>query len=255
MKKIKIFAFISAVITALLLLVYLNSLKKPVEIDKTTVVVAVVNIPANTPIAVGMIQETELPTQAVLPDAIPEASMVIGKIAKTEMFAGEQLLQKKLISPGESKTDSLAYAIEPGMRAITISVNETSGLAYMLTPGNRIDLIGEYMYAEKNQLAGSNADNPDGALTPASKEEPKSYTVMILENVTVLAADRELSEKGKGKSENPAYTTITLQVTPRQAMELSMAQFEGQLRAILRSPLDQEYTNLPNVTLEDIIEK
>ena len=77
--------------------------------------------------------------------------------------------------------------------------------------------------------------------------------MMILENISVLAVDNVLSQDGKLNSNPPTYTTITLQVTPDQAMKLNMAQFEGQLRAILRSPLDDKVINPKALTLDDIL--
>ncbi|MPM05761.1 hypothetical protein SDC9_52056 [bioreactor metagenome] len=238
-KKVKILAIISAVVTALLLFIFLNSLKNSSNIARTRVIVAVTDIPANTSITAEMIKQTELPTEAVVAGTLSDASLVIGKIAEAEIFAGEQLLSSKLISAGSSDSKTLAYAIEPGMRAITIAVDETAGLSYMITPGNHVDIIAEFL-DENNSAAGA---------------VKTSYTTMVLQNIIVLAVDNILSEDGKLLSETPQYTAVTLQVTPQQAMELSMAQFEGELRLILRSPVDEESTNIPSLTLNNIMIK
>jgi Flp pilus assembly protein CpaB len=105
-----------------------------------------------------------------------------------------------------------------------------------------------------NTSGSANTDTSGTSETPdAADTSEKSYTMLVLENVTVIAVDRVLSEKGKVSSESPAYATLTLEVTPEQAMELNMAQAEGQLRAILRSPLDDKITELPGITLEEIL--
>ena len=244
MKKIRILALVSAVATALLLFVVLNSLNRPAEIERIVVLIAASDIPANTPISAGMINIVELPQEAVITGAITDKAQVIGKISKAQIFAGEQLLSGKLLTAGEGGSKTLAYAIEPGMRAITIAVDETSGLAYMITPGNHVDIIGEFLKTP----ASTTSEGTNGA-------GKISYTTVVLENVTVLAVDNVLSENGKVNSDKPAYTTLTLQVSPKQAMELSEAQFEGELRAILRSPVDVEITNQKSITLDDIIVK
>lgn len=248
MKKIKIMALISAIATAVLLLVFLNTLNTPVEVKKSSVLTAAVTISANTPITLEMIVTTEIPTEAVLAGAITDPAEVIGKVTKAEIYPGEQMLATKLIVPGGNANKTLAYAIEPGMRAITIGVSETSGLAFMITPGNHIDILGAFLL--KKDAAGITSTG-DG--TGASEGEKKSYTELVLENITVLAVDRVLSANGKVNSESPAYTTLTLQVSPEQAMQLSMAQFEGDLKMILRSPLDEKITNLPGITLDDVM--
>ena len=241
MKKIKVLALISAVITALLLFVYLNSLSRPTDIKIASVIIAASDIPANTLITAGMIKTIDLPAEAVVSGAITDKAQEIGKISKAEIFSGEQLISAKFVSAGDSNEKSFAYAIEPGMRAISIAVDETSGLAYMITPGNHVDIIGEFVSTTNN---GTDEN-----------EKKISYTTMILENITVLAVDNVFSKAGKASNDKPEYTTLTLQVTPKQAMELSTAQFEGQIRLILRSPVDTDLTEQSSVTLNDIMVK
>ncbi len=239
MKKVRILAIISAAVTGLLLFVFLSSLNRPTYTETMTVFVAALNIQADTPITAAMIQMTELPLGAVVSGAITDQSKIIGKVSNAEIFAGEQIIGAKLVKTGESGNETLAYAIKPGMRAITIAVDETSGLAYMIAPGNRVDIIGEFLITESNDTADSSAK--------------VSHTTMILENINVLAVDNVLSKDGKISSDTPVYTTMTLEVTPKQAMELSEAQFEGQLRAILRSPIDTDETKQPSITLDDVM--
>ncbi len=238
MKKVKIIALIAAIATGLFLYVFLNSLNKPEVIDRAKVVTAVVNIPADTEISAEMITLTELPTEAIISGAMTDTSSVAGKISDIGIFAGEQVLGPKLNSTGESDGKTLAYAIEPGMRAITISVSETSGVAFMLTPGDHVDIMGYFLIEEEKEN---------------EETEKTSYTSMVLENITVLAVDNVYSDPGKENSESPAYKTITLQVDTEQAMILSMAQSEGEIRSILRSPVDKDETRPPDITLEDVI--
>ena len=240
MKKVRIIALIAAVATGLLLYVFLNSLNKPVEIDKTSVVVAAVDIPAETTISADMVMFSELPTEAVIAGAVSDLSSVVGKVSDVEIFTGEQILRSKLNSTGDSNSKTLAYAVEPGMRAITMPVDETSGIAYMITPGNHVDIVGYFLKEEEDEETGD--------------KKKLSYTIMLLENTPVLAVDNVFSEAGKAGSDNPAYKTITLQVTPEEAMELSMAQSEGEIRAILRSPVDEDDANPPRITLDDVLE-
>ncbi|MFB0920173.1 MAG: Flp pilus assembly protein CpaB, partial [Oscillospiraceae bacterium] len=228
MKKVRILAIISAAVTALLLFVFLSSLSRPVDDDTMTVFVAATDIPSDTQITAGMIKTAELSPEAVVSGAITSQSEIVGKVSNTEIFAGEQILGAKLISTGESGSKTLAYAVKPGLRAISISVDETAGLAYMIAPGDRVDIIGQFLVPGSDETADNSAK--------------VSHTVMILENINVLAVDNVLSKDGKISADSPVYTTLTLEVTPKQAMELSEAQFEGQLRAILRSPVDTDET-------------
>ncbi len=232
MKKVKLLALVSAVITALLLFVFLSTLSQPTD-NLTKVITAASDIPANTPITSEMLTTSDMPAASILAGAFTNSSQVVGKVSQTKIFAGEQLLSSKLVATGEDNSGSLAYAIEPGMRAITIPVDQTTGVAYLLTPGDRVDVIGDFL--------------------DESGDTKISYSKIILENIKILAVDNVYGEDGKINSEAPTYTALTLQVTPQQALKVSMGQFEGQLRVILRSPVDDKKTNLTRITLNDVI--
>jgi pilus assembly protein CpaB len=229
-KKVKILALLSAIVTALLLFVFLSSLIKFGGSDTSKIVTAAQDIPANTLITQEMLESTDVPTDAVLPGAITKMSDVVGKAMKSDVYIGEQIISAKIIVPGETGDGALSYAIEPGMRAITIGVDSTAGVAGMLRPSDRIDLMGEY------DVAGT------------------VYTDLVAEYINILAVDNILSETGKAADGGtPGYTTITLEVTPQQAMEISMATYSGTLRAVLRSPLDDVINNYKSVTLVNVL--
>jgi pilus assembly protein CpaB len=229
-KKVKILALLSAIVTALLLFVFLSSLIKFGGSDTTQIVTAAQDIPANTLITQEMLANKDIPTDAVLPGAITKLSDVVGKTMKSDVYVGEQIISVKLIVPGETGNDALSYVIDPGMRAITIGVDATSGVAGMLRPSDRIDLVGEFSQA--------------GTV----------YTDLVAEYVNILAVDNVLSETGKtADGTTPAYSTITLEVTPSQAMEISMAAYSGSIRVVLRSPLDEALNNYKSITLVNVL--
>lgn len=245
MKKVKVLALVTAVIAAVLLYNFLNSLdeKASVEVIKTGVLTASVNIPPNTPITAEMVEMIEIPVEAAHAEAVVNEAAAVGKFSKYEITAGEQVLSTKLISPeGGGGDGTLAYEIKPGMRAISIGVGNLSGLVGMIKPKNTVDIIAQYQKPEKQ---------PDGA------EKVIDYTTMLAENITVLAVDDVLSQEGKALNPETGlyYTSVTLQVTSAQAMELNMAEYKGQLRLILRSPLDDGIVSPKTIKFDDIIIK
>lgn len=221
MKKVKILALIAALLTASLLFIFLNSLSNHKEIEMTGVLVAAQYIPTDTPITQSMVTLSKLPNEAILTDALSDASLVVGKVAKSEIFIGEQILKSKLVTAGDADGSTLSYILKPGMRAITIAVDGVSGVGYMIEPGNHVDIIAQY------------------------NQEETAFTRLIVQNVTVLAVDSILSNKDKTEGKDTSYSTITLQVTPEQVMDLSFYEYTGHLCAVLRSPLDEIITNLP----------
>ncbi len=244
MKKIKVLALLTAVVAAILLYSFLNSLggqETIVDVAKTGVLTANVNIPPHTPITDEMVDVIQLPVEAVHEDAVFNEVAVIGKFSKHEILAGEQILYTKLISPeGGGGDGTLAYEIKPGMRAITIGVGNLSGLVGMIKPQNTVDIIAQFKRDEKQA---------DG------EEKTVDYTTMIAENIKILAVDDVISQEGKtlNSDTSTAYTSVTLLVTVHQAMELNMSEYTGQLRLLLRSPLDEDIVAPPTIKFDDII--
>ena len=193
-------------------------------------VTAAQNIAANTAITEEMLTLTDVSTDSVLPGAVTKISDAVGKTVNAELYQGEQVISKKLISPGDSSNTTLAYAIEKGMRAITIAVDSTTGVAGMIHPSDKVDIIGEFDY--------------DGSV----------YTDLVAENINVLATDTNMSSSQvTGDGTIASYTTLTLEVTPHQAMELSSAAHNGTLRAVLRSPLDTKKLGYKSITLKKVL--
>lgn len=235
MKKMKLVALLAAVITAILLYFFLSSLGQFGGNERLSVVTASVDIPADTAITEDMITVETLPANAVLGESVSDKKLVSGKVAKMDIFAGEQIIKNKLVTAGDATNNDIAYILKPGMRAISIAVDNTTGLAGMLKPSYRVDIISDF---DREQNGGT-----------------VSYNTLLAEDIPILSVDSVLSKDGKGQTEdgNSPYTNITLEVTPQQAMELSLSEFKGHLRVILRSPLDENKTNLPSITLDSVM--
>jgi pilus assembly protein CpaB len=144
MKKIKILALFLALITAGALFWFLSQNDaQAVEIPKSRVAVAACDIPENTVITADMVSFAAVPVELVLPQTYDNASDIIGKTARSELVAGEQIVTSRLVEVGSADSGSLAYAVTPGMRAITIGVNDTTGLKCMIRPGDHVDIIAQ----------------------------------------------------------------------------------------------------------------
>lgn len=142
---------------------------------------------------------------------------LLGTVVRHEITAGQPISQGSLIKPGDR--GFLAAALGPGMRAITVSVSNTSGVAGFIFPGDRVDLV----------------------LTHEVTGEGDSLKVSetILRNVRVLATDQRMnSVDEEGKPVVKTASTVTLEVTPRIAEKIAVAQTIGQLSLSLRSLAD-----------------
>jgi len=156
-----------------------------------------------------------------LPSGAPRRrSDVVGHGVIIPISKGEFILPNKLA--GENAGSGLPSLIPPGMRAVSVRVNEVVSVAGFVTPGTRVDVL----------LTG----------TPGSGTEQQTTTV--LQNVAVLAAGHTLERSSTGEAQNTAV--ITLLVTPDDAQRLTLASSEGHIQLSLRNPLDTKAEEVPS---------
>lgn len=149
---------------------------------------------------------------ADLPPGTPRRrSDVIGHGVIVPISKGEFILPNRLA--GENAGSGLPSLIPPGMRAVSVRVNEVVSVAGFVTPGTRVDVL----------LTG----------TPAGGSDEQTTTV--LQNVAVLASGHTLERTSTGEAQTTAV--ITLLVTPDDAQRLALAS-SGHIQLALRNPLD-----------------
>jgi pilus assembly protein CpaB len=151
------------------------------------------------------------------PDGDPKA--LLGTVVRNALTAGQPVTRGSLVGPKDR--GFLAAALGPGMRAVTVPVNATAGVAGFVFPGDHVDVV----------LTSSVEGGGDG---PALK-----VSETIVRNVRVLAADqRTTSVDDEGKPKVQTASNVTIEVTPRIAEKISVAQTLGSLSLSLRSIAD-----------------
>jgi pilus assembly protein CpaB len=152
-----------------------------------------------------------------------EADMgkMLGTVVRLPITAGQPVTQGALVAPGDR--GFLAAALGPGMRAVTITVSKKTGVAGFIFPGDRVDVM-------LTQSVSS-------ATGPGVK-----VVETFIRNLRVLAtdssADTETAENGKIIVKN--FSTVTLEVTPRIAEKIAVADMVGTLSLALRSIADNQ---------------
>ncbi|HEV2399231.1 MAG TPA: Flp pilus assembly protein CpaB [Candidatus Sulfotelmatobacter sp.] len=144
---------------------------------------------------------------------------VVGRGVIIPISKGDFILPNSLA--GENAGAGLPALIPPGMRAVSVRVNEVVSVAGFVTPGTRVDVL----------LTG----------TPGASGEQQTTTV--LQNVAVLASGNRLERTSTGEAQNTAV--ITLLVTPDDAQRLTLASSEGHIQLALRNPLDTKQDEVP----------
>ena len=233
------------VVGALLAMLYLDaresSLRDLLRPDSQpiSVVVAAKDLLKGDVLDVASLSVREIPgefvdTNAVLPE---QFDSIKGLVLQQNLAAGKVLLQSFI---GREFPLDFSDTIVIKRRAMTIQVDEMSTFTGLLRPGNRIDLFVNI------SLSGSG----------------EKSIVPVLENVEVLTTGRDsaydYSEKVRfirggidaGIKQN--FTTITLNVTPREASILAIAKDKGDMLALLRNRKDTSGSGFSSISSQDL---
>ena len=176
------------------------------------VMVAANDLQVGSRVEAGDVKIIRIPAADLPPGAPRRRSDVLGHGVIIPISKGEFILPNRLAA--ENAGAGLPSLIPPGMRAVSVRVNEVVSVAGFVTPGTRVDVL----------LTG----------TPGTSGEQQTTTV--LQNVAVLASGHTLERSSTGEAQTTAV--ITLLVTPDDAERLTLAQSEGHIQLALRNPLD-----------------
>ncbi len=161
----------------------------------------------------------ELMQGAYYVEGQPDAKSLAGTVVRYAIAAGQPVTRGSLVGPQDR--GFLAAALGPGMRAVSVPVNAVTGVAGFVFPGDHVDLV------LTQQVPGGG----DGA--------PLKVSETIVRNVRVLATDQRFTDKDEdGKTAIKTFSNVTLEVTPRLAEKVEVAQSMGQLSLSLRSISD-----------------
>jgi pilus assembly protein CpaB len=182
------------------------------------VVVAANDLQVGEKIADRDVKLVHFPDDTLPPHVFRKMSSVIGRGVVLPLSQGEFILPDKLA--GENSGFGLPSLIPPGMRAVSVRVNEVVSVAGFVVPGTRVDVL----------LTG----NPSNG--------PEQQTTTVLENVAVIATGQKLERNSGG---DPQMTpVITLLVSPDDAQKLTLASTQGRIQLSLRNPLDTRQQDL-----------
>ena len=163
----------------------------------------------------------EMVQDAYFIDGEADMGKLLGTVVRFSITAGEPVTQGSLVSPGDR--GFLAAALAPGMRAITVPVSAKTGVGGFVFPGDHVDML----------LTQTVASDGEGQL---------KTTETILRNLRILATDTatESTKTPDGRTVVRGSRTVTLEVTPRIAEKISVAQTIGTLSLVLRSIADNQ---------------
>lgn len=137
---------------------------------------------------------------------------LIGAVVRAGMVDGEPITDKRVVRPGDR--GFLAAMLAEGHRALSVPVNAASGISGLIFPGDRVDVILSHSIREQGE---------------GRSDRKASETV--LSDIRVLALDQRTDDV---EGERVVAKTATLEVDPKEAEKLSLAQKLGDLSLSLR---------------------
>jgi pilus assembly protein CpaB len=173
----------------------------------------------------------KLPATEVPTGAMKDPAQAIGRVLARDLRAGQVLTERSFAAEGTGV--DVAGRLQPGKRAVTVSLSGYAGLEPLLYPGSVVDVLASF------RTTGS---------------EGMAVATTLLQNVVVLAVEHhalgaeepedETQSRGPTVSAKPAPTPrrarqVTLMVDPEQAEALQLASEYGSVSLALRNPLDK----------------
>lgn len=184
------------------------------------------------PLPMGAMVEAD----SVKLSGIPESRFPKGGFSKIEEVQGRPVVSP--IEPDEPVVEArlgargsgagLAPMIPPGMRAVSVRVNDVVGVSGFVLPGMRVDVL----------VTGR----------PPGRDD--TVTATVLQNVPVLSAGTTI--QADPKSQPISATVVTLLVTPGQAEALTLANAEGKIQLVLRNATDQQVNEMGGRRLREL---
>ncbi|WP_232364500.1 Flp pilus assembly protein CpaB [Salinimonas lutimaris] len=167
-----------------------------------------------------VIEAKQLRVRTYPEDLTPEGSfgsldLVVGKVAKETLYAGDLVRAERVIEKGEGS--SLASLIDADKRALSIRVDDVVGVAGFLLPGDKVDVLNTF------------------------KKGKGTITEVVLANVKILAIDQTAQNN---ENRPRVVRAVTVEVSLAQAEELMNARSRGGLQLALRNPVDDSHVEL-----------
>lgn len=153
-------------------------------------------------------------------DAIVEGTtqaVVAGALVRHRLEAGAVLHAADVIAAGSP--DFLAAALKPGLRAVTVPVDDVSGNAGLIQPGDYVDMI-------LTQRMGKGGDmGPD---------QRRVVSETVVENARVIAVGSSL-QRASDLTPHNRVRTVTIEANSRAAEAITVAAQLGSISMALRS--------------------
>ncbi|MFZ2063157.1 MAG: Flp pilus assembly protein CpaB [Candidatus Binatus sp.] len=234
MKRPIVFVILAALGAMLAAIVVFSAIRKrESEVQRAMaqtveIVVAANDIPLGTKLEPDSVKLVRWSRDSVPQGGFTDPQAIADSFAKTEFEANEPIVASKLFM-GEKTSGVMPLLIPPGMRAMSVPVDEVSDIAGFVAPHTRVDIL--------VAVAGTGPGEP-------------SFSRIVLQNIEVLAVAQEIEHL---KDQPEVVKVVTLLVTPPDAEKLTLASREGLLRLAMRNYSDAKIVATKGIGLPDLL--
>ena len=192
-----------------------------------TIVVAKEPLRFGTELSAAMLQEVPWPAESLPSGAFTAIKDILAggrRVVLSAIEANEPVLALKITGAGQRAT--LSALVKPGMKAVTIRVNDVEGVGGFVLPGDHVDVV------LTRQL-----------------EKGSATTDVVLQNTRVLAVDQSADERA---SKAAVAKSVTLEVDTVEAQKVWLASSVGSLSLLLRKAGETAEVKTRKITLKDL---
>jgi pilus assembly protein CpaB len=194
------------------------------QVDSTDVLVAGADIAVGQIVNEGNFRWVPWPKKAITSSYITKGNggpaklrELAGSVARAALLSGEPVTPNKLIKAGQGGV--LAAILPPGMRAISTRIKAETAAGSLILPNDHVDVI---LIRHVRGRSGQDANVAD----------------TLFRNVRVMAIGQQIETKEGKKSADVSASTATLELTPKQAEMMALANSMGEITLSLRSVAD-----------------
>ncbi|WFP60521.1 Flp pilus assembly protein CpaB [Mesorhizobium sp. WSM4904] len=196
------------------------------KVEFKTIVVASAPLRYGTELDRSQLTEIPWPQDSLPQGAFPTIDKLLAegsRVVLSPIEVNEPVLLAKLSGPNGRAT--LSNMLSPGMRAVTIRIDEIAGVGGFITPGDRVDVVLTRDAGEIQEVA----KNAQGAAGSTVTSE------IVVSDARVLSVGQGADER---KTEPQVANSVTLEVTNEGAQKVALARTVGTLSLSLRSAAD-----------------
>lgn len=224
-------ALLLGIVAVFLMKGYLN--RQPQKLPSAqaqvqTVPVVVTNQPVlmGAPIAPERLKVVQFPVDTVPPGSFRSiAEIPKGRTAKIGLSQNEPILAQRLAGGDENLF--ISYNLRPGLRALSIRVDDASGIAGFVRAGERVDI---------QFVANPIDDSPPFVMT-------------LGQDLRVLAVDQDTDPN---REKPDTVKTVTVEVSPKLSDMVRLAEKLGSVTLQLRHPENHNLVYAPAMEPGDV---